>query len=130
MLETVTKEIEGTTYEVRQLDAVKGRKVFVRFAKLIAPALAEIQGQKDPNAALGRVVSTFAAGIDEETLDYFCDAFAPTTCIVEGAKKPELSKVFALHFAGKYFELVQWLVFCFEVNFGSFFHKLGPSLAS
>lgn len=131
MLEVRSKEISGVTYEVRQLDAIKGRRVFVRFAKLVAPIATAIKGSTKSGAEdLAGALRELVNAVQEDDLDFFCDSFAPSTCIVDGNKKPELSKSFALHFAGKYHEMIEWLAFCFEVNFGTFFQKLGPSSAS
>lgn len=129
MLETQRRDIGGVTYEVRQLDAVRGRRVFMRFAKVVAPALGALKaaGKMAPDEALAHALGQLVNGVTEDDLDFFCDAFAPTTCMVEGSKRPELAKCFELHFAGRYLELLQWLAFCFEVNFGTFFQKLGPS---
>lgn len=132
MLETQRREIGGVTYEVRQLDAVRGRRVFVRFAKVVAPALGALKAaaKMSPDEALAYALGQLVGNVSEEDLDFFCDVFAPATCLVEGNNRPELAKRFELHFAGKYLEMLEWLAFCFEVNFGSFFQKLGPSSAS
>lgn len=129
MLETQKRDIEGVTYEVRQLDAVRGRRVFVRFAKLVAPLLTAVKNTPKGTtgeAQLAGIVADVFEAISEDDFDFFCESFAGSTCIVEGDRKPELSKCFSLHFAGKYLEMLQWLAFCFEVNFGTFFQKLGP----
>jgi hypothetical protein len=57
-----------------------------------------------------------------------CNIFADSTDVVihddKGKREPQLSKIFDLHFAGKYDEMLAWLIFCVEVNFGSFFDGL------
>lgn len=138
-LKLESKTIGEHTYDVRQLNAIQGRNVFLRFAKLVAPALESVMGgdMKDAEktgitreklfTALARVVQAAS----EEDLTYFCDVFAATTDVVsygdDGKRKaPKLSTLFALHFAGDNLpDMFEWLYFCFEVNFGGFFAKLG-----
>lgn len=111
MVETKEKDIQGTTYRVTQMDAVKGRKVVARLIKLLSGAA------EGGDSALAKV---FAA-ITEDDMDYFCDVFAANTDVgYEGGKWPNLKSIFGLHFAGKYGEMMEWLLFCVEVNFGNF----------
>lgn len=123
-LETRTKTIAEVEYEVRQLDALKGRKVFIRLAKMLAPLL-NAKGDGDMFARLGAAL----ASVDEADFEYLCETFAPTTSMLtvdeQGrTRRPELSKVFAIHFAGQYDAMLEWLYFCLEVNFGSFIERL------
>lgn len=123
-LEKVTKVIGETEYEVTQLDAIRGRKVMVRLAKAFAPVLAGGKSA-DGLARLGEAL----ANISDDDVDFLCDTFAPSTSVIstdaQGRRvAPQLSKIFGLHFAGKYDELIQWLYFCLEVNFGSFVKRL------
>jgi hypothetical protein len=155
-LEKRTKRIGEHDYEVTQLDAVRGRKVFTRFAKLMMPALTEVAsaaGEVKRRAPVARTdaparesmdeivdsitvekftkaLSHVAERITEEDTDFFCDHFARATCVVMQddsgrAKSPKLDGIFSLHFAGRYDAMLEWLLFCFEVNFGSFFERLG-----
>lgn len=122
MLETKAKEIDGVMYEVTQLDALKGRRVFVRFAKIVAPVLTTLKTAKgDEEQLLAGVLAQLFTSVSEDDVDFFCDAFAPSTRLLKDGKKPRLSDAFAFHFAGNYAALLQWLAFCVEVNFGSFF---------
>ena len=107
MLETRSKTINGTEYKVTQLDAIRGRKVLARMQR--------VAGNMNQ--------------MSDEDMDYLCDVFAPSTCVVStndhGQRvEPQLSKIFGLHFAGKYDEMAEWLAFCVEVNFGSFRKRL------
>lgn len=120
MVETKEKTIEGTTYRVRQLDAVKGRKVVARLIRLLSNAAA---GGDD-------ALSKIFASVTEEDMDYFCDVFAASTDVNYEGKWPCLKDVFGLHFAGKYGEMMQWLLFCVEVNFGNFLGETKPATES
>ncbi len=129
MLKNETRRIGAYDYTVTQLDAVKGRRALVRLAKIFVPsatssgdALASVTATG--NAALGSI----ADRLNEADVDYLCDLFAGTTTVSGGDfanKAPLLADIFALHFAGQYKEMGQWLLFALEVNFGGFFKGLG-----
>jgi hypothetical protein len=133
MLDKKSKAIGGHTYEVTQLNALQGRRVFTRFAKIAMPAVAALKGGSDSvEEAFTNGLAVFADRITEDDLDFFCDAFAPSTSVKDEntGKAPKLSDVFAVHFAGKYDEMLKWLYFCLEVNFSSFFEGLAKPPAS
>jgi hypothetical protein len=131
MLKRESKIIGDTEYAVTQLDAIRARRVFLRLAKLLAPLAAEL-GDTDKgvsNEKLFRALAGAVRAATDEDVDYFCDQFAAATDVVQGSKSPKLSTIFALHFVGDRFaDMFDWLLFCFEVNFGSFFDKLGVTL--
>lgn len=99
------RTISGTTYRVHQLGALQGRKVLARLGKVLAVV------QSDKLESL----------LAEDEVDYLCDTFGRTTEVHLGDKWPQLSDVFDEHFAGRYADLLSWLMFALEVNFGSFF---------
>lgn len=118
MQKTESKQIGRYTYEVTQLGALKGRKVATRLAKLL-PALIE--------AKESGILAGLLDGVDESLVEYVCDAISPNTVVVlSDGKKPRLSDIFDVHFAGEYDELIGWLQFAIEVNFSSFF-RVSPS---
>ncbi len=123
MFKTDSKTIGGLEYRVSQLGAVKGRAVFLRIVKLVGPAIASVVkgGKIDmKNVDLGDLFKRVE--LTEEDLTFFCDAFAEKTFVVLPDKKaPRLDHVFDAHFAGKYGDMMQWLVFCVSVNFADFF---------
>jgi hypothetical protein len=135
-LKRETKVIGETEYQTTQLDAVTARRVFLRLAKLLAPMAAEIGDGKGGGEKMFRALATAIQSASEEDLDYFCDQFAKVTDVVivdeKGNRKaPRLSSIMALHFVGdKFGDLFDWLLFCLEVNFGSFFGKLGVTLGT
>lgn len=132
MLKKETKTIGEHTYEVTQLDAVRGRSVFLRFAKLIAPGAGDVVENtgEETNTRIVKALAKIVQNVSEEDLNVFCDVFSQSTCLqVTGddgrMRAPKLKETFNLHFAGNYDEMIQWLYFCFEVNFGNFFAKAG-----
>lgn len=113
---TQEKDIDGCSYAVTQLGALKGSKVFVRVLKVLGPAFAS----KDPAA--------FFDGLKEEDVEYLCSTFSPMTFVKGGQFPGPLDKTFDFHFAGRYGALVQWLLFCVQVNFGDFLKGKGLGL--
>lgn len=123
MLETKTTRIGVHQYKVTELDAVLGRRVFVRLLKIAGPALAKLEGGLD-EGALASALTDLLTRLEPSDFDYFCDTFASVT-EVSGGKysktSPQLDDVFSLHFASNYLDMFAWLAFCLKLNFASFF---------
>lgn len=113
-----TKAIKNRQYEVIPFGALQGRKVFARLLQTVGPALGAVGGSAE--AALGMLVSR----LDEPTLEYLCEQFAPQTSVSHESKMVPLQAIFDRHFACNYGEMILWLVFGLEVNFASFFVDL------
>lgn len=129
-LATQEKQIGANLYQVTQLDAIRGRGVFTRFVKLIAPVFGELAEKGAEKTGMAKALAALASNITAEDMNFFCDSFAPTTCLVTTGddgktRRPNLKEHFGLHFASNYAEMLQWLYFCLEVNFGSFFAEAG-----
>lgn len=128
MLEASTKRIGETNYKVTQLRAVKGRRLLVKLLKALGPAATAIQDAKDGN--VGALLGKLTGSLDEDLVDELCDTFAGCTEFDLGNGKwiglGETGQ-FDLRFAGKYGDMVKWLTFALEVNYGSF---LGEFLKS
>ncbi len=116
MRETKTKSIGQLDYTVTQLGATAGRKVLVRLAKVIGAGL----GGPEP-------ISGMLAAVNDDDMAFMCDQFAALTTVKIGDKSPGLKDIFEEHFAGKHLEMIYWLAFCIEVNFGSFLDAAGLS---
>lgn len=110
MRKSETRTIGENTYIVAQLGALKGRTVFAKLLKVAGPLMA------------GGDLSA-VSHIPDEALGEFCDAFASCTQVKIGDKQPNLSDIFDVHFAGCYDEMLAWLGFCIELNFGSVLKK-------
>lgn len=118
--------IGGFTYRVTQLDAIEGLQVGVRVMNMLGAATA---GIGDADVSFLKVAGEFATKLTAKELEYYCKLFSKLTEVeggnlAEGAA-PQLSDIFAVHFAGRYLDLVKWLAFCFEVNFQDFFDGAG-----
>ncbi len=117
-LESKSKSISGVDYHVTTLGAIEGRKVYVQLMKALAPGLKSSKTED--------FLSNVLMNLDEAVVVDLSDRFARVTTVdVGGALRPCLKDIFDLHFAGKYSEMTQWLMFCLEVNFGDF---LGAAL--
>lgn len=119
-----TKKIGNHTYEVTQLGAVEGRRVLAKLGQLMGGVVGSLAagGKADPVKAF----QSFTEALSPESMDYFCDTFTKFTQVHRAdGKVLFLKDVFDDHFADNYAEMVEWLVFCLEVNFASFFGGLG-----
>ncbi len=115
MRETKTQNIGAFQYSVTQLGATASRKVFVRLAKLFGAGATG----KDPIAAI-------LAALNDEDIDFLCDQFSKMTNVkLDEKHSPLLASIFEEHFAGNIWDMLQWLGFCLEVNYGSFLGELG-----
>lgn len=120
MTQTLFKQEEKTigefTYKVTQLDAMTGIDVIARITTKFGSALKE-DGDGGWQAA-GAVLEKLTA----EEIKYYVNLFAGRTFVVcPDGREPVLKDVLATHFAGRYGDMIEWLRFCFETNFKSFF---------
>jgi hypothetical protein len=121
------KRIGDCTYRVTMLDAVEGSRTFIRLSRTFGPALSKIDLSTD--TSIGQVVGSLCERLTEEDFEHYCKLFMKKTSVeLEDGKEPMLKDIFEVHFAGKYLEMVQWLAFCFEVNFRGFFDGAGSFL--
>ena len=125
MITPKTRLIGKNTYTVTPLSAIPGRRVFVRLAKVLGPAVAKGASVKgDDSQATIEAFAGLMGALSEDDIDFFCDTFAASTTVRLNGKEPDLAGIFDLHFAGNYLEMFRWLAFCVEVNFGDFFAGL------
>lgn len=119
-LKSEDRQIGDYNYTVTQLGAVKGSEVMVRLANVLGKVVSKGSNLKE---ALASVASSLAPA----DLQFLCDAMATRTLVSGGEYKGpvELPRVFDMHFAGKYLEMLRWLSFALEVNFGGFFRGIG-----
>src|SRR3954463_14684634 len=111
-LDTKSLTIGDYTYNVTTLDAIKGRKAFVRLANAIGPVFDNVREETD-------FVRNILTKLSAADVDHFCDLFGATTSVTGGVyedKSPQLiGKTFMEHFAGNYLDMFEWLAFAVEV---------------
>jgi hypothetical protein len=120
------KEIGGITYRTRHLPFSTGLPLLKRLIDVVAPVIAAgLRGGRQYAAA--NILDVLPTAFTEKDLDRFADAFGKVSqylnddgqwvTLVKNSKIDNREK----HFTGRYLEFMQWLFFCCEVNFSSFF---------
>lgn len=128
MLSVESITIRDVRYKVRMMPAGLGLQVLARMLNVIGPG---VKNLRDEDATGDTLAKAFGALISDPALssqlDYFCDKFKQYSTVEIGGKEQELENtgVFDVHFAGNYYDLLQWLTFCFKVNHGSFLAEVG-----
>jgi hypothetical protein len=97
--QTKVRQIGDTTYEITQLGALAGSKIFMKVLK---------------SAYQAKSSSEMLANMAPEDFDALIAAFGPMTNVVG---KGPLDKIFDFHFVGRYDEMLQWISFCIDLNF-------------
>lgn len=112
-------EIGGETYIIKPLGAIKGRKVLTRLLRALGGAVSA--------GELGAAVRNALESMDDEMIDFLCEAFGKETRIVrDSGQKPVLQgPVFDDQFAANYSALLEWLICCVQVNFPDFLEGAG-----
>jgi len=123
-------KIKEHTYTVRLLSSGLGLQVAARLMNLLGPGIKGMNEEEDNG---GKMVAFVGELLSDPKLDqqlkFFTDTFQTVSSVQIAGKEVELSSIYETHFMGKYFELIRWLVFCFEVNHGSFLAELGFNVA-
>lgn len=128
--EAIEKTIGDVQYKVHPLGAKQGCQVMTRLTRLLGGAL-KGQGMDIKKVDVGAMISGALEAMQESDLDFLCNTFAAKTMFSTdgGTSWPLLSSRFELHYSANYGEMFEWLQFCLEVNFGSFFEKAKKTLA-
>lgn len=128
MLTPETRTIGSYTYTTTKLGALKGTEILARLAVNATPLMIAAHGGNV--AAIARSVES----LKPEMITELCTTFAAVSTVKIGTNEPRLDAVFDVHFAGNYLELFEWLTWCLEVNFRSFFvgaaAKMGARLVA
>ncbi len=127
MIETKEKEINGSTYSVTQMTAIKALKMQARLLKLLGPAASVIfvAAANDVNAAdsaIPNAILQLVNQLDEKTFE------ALVLDLLVGVRKDgmELNKnLIDMEFSGNLNCLYLVLQFILEVNYADFFQEGG-----
>lgn len=135
-------DIDGFQYEVMQMGAVEGRKVYAQVLKIVLPAIGAALTGRDMSSiskadvagmALDEVARALAMGLDTidpiiTTMARWSDIYGPgfgdqpdaLGRPVAPAGAP-LTPNFDEHFAGRYAAMTRWLLFALKVQLWDFF---------
>jgi hypothetical protein len=132
MLETRTKDLDGHTYEVTQLPAMRGMKLLTRIGRAIGPALAKLatsDGTLDTGNA-GAAMEALFSNLTEGELEHFIrEMLLQGGALKQDGRPLSLAGAFDLEMAGKPMTILKLLVFAFEANYGDFYAAAGALLA-
>lgn len=116
-------EIDGTTYEIQILDAIRGYRIYVKLINAFGGALestGNVAGAKQEEIALkllGAAMRSLPAELAEELRSTFA---ASCSVVMADGKKPQVKDVFAVLFRGRMLHMSKWLLECVKANFADF----------
>lgn len=106
------KEINGKDVSIVLVGALDGIKITTQLSKVLFPVIASMQ---DGKKAITDVVMAALEHTDEIDLDSIIKKLFDGATVDEFPIKPDT------YFSGNYGELIDFLAFALEANFGSFF---------
>jgi hypothetical protein len=114
--------IDGHDYEITQLGALRGRKLWLKLLHVIAEPLKTLGSLETLNEqAFATVIAAALEGLDEATVEEFCDTYGASCTVRVGERWPTLTgEVFDQHFARRYVSMSKWLLECTTFNFADF----------
>jgi hypothetical protein len=112
-----TKTIGEYEYIVTPLPSEESTEVLRRLSGVLGNGVSKLAGDSDGIAAIGGLFSS----ITKEDKDYLLSVFVKQTWVKQGDRKLPLESCFNEHFRGFMDEQMQWVTFCMELNFTSFF---------
>ena len=128
--EAQERTIGSTQFKVFPLGARQGCQVMTRLTRLIGGAL-KGNTLDIKSVDVGSMISGALEAMQDSDLEFLCTTFAAkTTFSVDGTAWPLLTSQFETYFSANYGELFEWLKFCLEVNFSSFFETAKAAIAT
>ena len=121
-----TKTIGEYEYIVTPLPSEESTEVLRRLSGVLGNGVAKLAGDSDGIAAIGGLFGS----ITKEDKDYLLSVFVKQTWVKQGDRKLPLETCFNEHFRGSMDEQMQWVAFCMELNFRSFFSWAADKLKS
>ena len=130
--ETQSTTIDGDRYEMTQLGATAGYRLFHRLFKMLGPtfgkvtdALADDGNIQDVNLSSDAAVAAIEAlthHVKESDLDHVIGVLKAETSVGIGGsdKTVPLTGVFEMHFSGRIGTLFRWLAWGLKVQYASF----------
>jgi hypothetical protein len=130
-LKIKSEPIDGFTYEVTQLGAVEGKRIYAQVLKMVLPALGAALKGRDlagiskadvAGMALDEIARALVGALDG--LDPIIDAMMKTTDIYGpgfGDAGAPMARNFDDHFAGRYAAMTRWVLFALKTQLWDFF---------
>lgn len=136
MMDTITKEIDGLTFQIQQFPAMKALKLEARILKILSPIIDILFNMKSldqniDNVPITKAISGVLSNLDDNTLEsIFLDMFSSTFVIISnegiGSKPTLLEKnTFNLVFVGKIITAYKLLIEVMKENHFAFFELMG-----
>ena len=134
-LKTETRDIRGKKIRVTQLPFARARRTLVRLTNLLGPVFAELADAAPSldQLGLGKRIGELFAGLSDEDLEFFADAFGAQSEIQTDKggwvylASPESR---ANAFEGSLLAFFEWLRFAAEVNYADFLSVLADQSAA
>lgn len=129
MLEERAQErmIGTVNYKVQPIAFGLGLKALNRLIRVLSPIVAAALREGRPMDRAAAVLEVLPANLSDDDLEYFRTVFSTGAWFAddEGNWQPLLKSAKVdnqeVHFAGRYSEWLQWIIFSIEVNYGGFF---------
>lgn len=137
MRETRSKDIDGVTFTVQQLPALRASRLLFKLTKAVSPAVMKLAGAGDlrnlmraDTSALSEAASMLFQAFTPEEFDALVrEVLEGATITVDGRTVAALPGV-DLELAGKTATLMRGVWFALGVNFGDFFDVLRGLVAA
>lgn len=122
MLKEHKFSIDGHDYQLTQLGAIQGRRIWLKLLHVLAAPLKELAQQETFNQSAGvMALAALVQSLDDATTEELYAVFGQTCRVRNGEKWPLLDETqFDLHFAGRYISMSKWLGECLRFNFAGF----------
>ena len=124
MVESRSKEIDGRSYTVTQMPAMKALRMTHRLGKALGPAIGHLavqDGQEVDIERIGKALEALFTAMSEDDLETITkELLNSATVIVDSKSLPVLAQFNTL-MAGQIETVFKLLGFALEVNYGSFF---------
>jgi hypothetical protein len=122
MLKTKRVTVDGEEYELTQLGAVEGRRLWLRLLRVITGPIKELAASPAlDERSFTLAVALVVEHLDDETAEALYAAFSKTARVRQGERWPTLEgAIFDIHFAGRYLSMTKWLAECVLFNFADF----------
>lgn len=133
MREPQDKVINGRNYRITPLGASKGLGILTLLTKHIARGLESVPSLAALAEHAGTALADVASNLDEAHVDRLCKTLAESAQVepTPGSENlVPLASCYENHFAGNYGELVAFVAFALEVNFGSFLDLIKTTMAT